>query len=95
MPRGNQFARQQQLLQLIDHLGGIAVEDAALTFDCTIRSTWRDLEVLERADKIGRRAEPRSPAPDPNRQRLAQLDYVVRHLKSAHERRDDPRRVSA
>jgi predicted DNA-binding transcriptional regulator YafY len=49
MPRGNQLARQWQLLQLIDHPAGIAVEDAARRFDCTVRTIWRDLEVLERA----------------------------------------------
>ena len=49
MPRGNQLARQWQLLQLIDHPTGIAVEDAARKLDCTVRTIWRDLEVLERA----------------------------------------------
>jgi predicted DNA-binding transcriptional regulator YafY len=49
MPRGNQLARQWQLLQLIDHPAGIAVEDAARKLDCTVRTIWRDLEVLERA----------------------------------------------
>jgi len=49
MPRGNQLARQWQLLQLVDHPTGIAVEDAARTLDCTVRTIWRDLAVLERA----------------------------------------------
>lgn len=49
MPRGNQLARQWQLLQLIDYPVGIAVEDAAEKLDCTVRTIWRDLEVLERA----------------------------------------------
>ena len=49
MPRGNQLARQWQLLQLIDHPAGIAVEDAARKLDCTVRTIWRDLGVLERA----------------------------------------------
>lgn len=49
MPRGNQLARQWQLLQLIDHPAGIAVEDAGRKLDCTVRTIWRDLEVLERA----------------------------------------------
>lgn len=48
MPRGNQLARQWQLLQLIDHPRGIVI-DAAEKLDCTIRTIWRDLGVLERA----------------------------------------------
>ncbi len=49
MPRGNQLARQWQLLQLIDQPAGIAVDDAARKLDCTVRTVWRDLEVLEKA----------------------------------------------
>src|SRR5713101_308069 len=49
MPRGNQLARQWQLLQLIDHPTGIAVDDAARKLGCTVRTIWRDLEVLENA----------------------------------------------
>ena len=49
MPRGNQLARQWQLLQLIDHPPGIAVDDAARKLGCTVRTIWRDLEVLENA----------------------------------------------
>src|SRR5258706_11788098 len=49
MPRGNQLARQWQLLQLIDHPAGIAVEDAARKLGCTVRTIWRDLRVLENA----------------------------------------------
>ena len=49
MPRGNQLARQWLLLQLIDHPTGIAVDDAARKLGCTVRTIWRDLEVLENA----------------------------------------------
>ncbi len=49
MPRGNQLARQWQLLQLIDHATGIAVEDAARKLGCTVRTIWRDLDVLQKA----------------------------------------------
>jgi predicted DNA-binding transcriptional regulator YafY len=37
------------LLQLIDSPAGIAVEDAARTLDCAVRTIWRDLRVLEQA----------------------------------------------
>lgn len=49
MPRGNQLARQWQLLQLIDSPAGIAVDDAAGKLDCTVRTIWRDLQVLQKA----------------------------------------------
>jgi predicted DNA-binding transcriptional regulator YafY len=49
VPRGNQLARQWQLLQLIDHPAGIAVDDAARKLDCTVRTIWRDLDVLQKA----------------------------------------------
>jgi predicted DNA-binding transcriptional regulator YafY len=49
VPRGNQLARQWQLLQLIDHPAGIAVEGAARKLDCTVRTIWRDLDVLQKA----------------------------------------------
>ena len=49
MPRGNQLARQWQLLQLIDSPAGIAVDDAAGKLDCTVRTIWRDLRVLQKA----------------------------------------------
>jgi predicted DNA-binding transcriptional regulator YafY len=49
MPRGNQLARQWQLIQLIQSPAGIAVDDAAEKLDCTVRTIWRDLQVLERA----------------------------------------------
>jgi predicted DNA-binding transcriptional regulator YafY len=49
MPRGNQLARQWQLIQLIQSPAGIAVDDAAQKLGCTTRTIWRDLQVLERA----------------------------------------------
>jgi len=49
MPRGNQLARQWHLLQLIDHPAGIAVDDAARKLGCTVRTIWRDLDVLQKA----------------------------------------------
>jgi predicted DNA-binding transcriptional regulator YafY len=49
MPRGNQLARQWQLIQLIQSPAGIAVDDAARKLGCTTRTIWRDLQVLERA----------------------------------------------
>jgi predicted DNA-binding transcriptional regulator YafY len=49
MPRGNQLARQWQLLQLIDQPAGIAVDDAARKLDCTVRTIWRDLSTLQKA----------------------------------------------
>ncbi len=49
MPRGNQLARQWQLLQLIDQPAGIAVDDAARKLDCTVRTIWRDLSALQKA----------------------------------------------
>jgi predicted DNA-binding transcriptional regulator YafY len=49
MPRGNQLARQWQLIQLIQSPAGIAVDDAARKLGCTVRTIWRDLQVLERA----------------------------------------------
>src|SRR6266851_1719434 len=49
LPRGNQLARQWQLLQLIDQPAGIAVDDAARKLDCTVRTIWRDLSALQKA----------------------------------------------
>jgi predicted DNA-binding transcriptional regulator YafY len=48
MPRGNQFARLWQLLQMIQHAAGIAVDDPAARLECTRRTIWRDLQVGER-----------------------------------------------
>jgi predicted DNA-binding transcriptional regulator YafY len=49
VPRGNQLARQWQLLQMIQGPAGIAVDDAAARLGCTVRTIWRDLRVLEQA----------------------------------------------
>lgn len=49
VPRGNQLARQWQLLQMIQHPGGVSVEDAARKLDCTVRTIWRDLSTLQNA----------------------------------------------
>jgi hypothetical protein len=49
MPRGNQLTRQWQLLQLLDRPAGASVDDAARDLECTVRTIWRDLRVLERA----------------------------------------------
>ncbi len=62
MGRGNQLIRQWQLLQLIERPAGIAVDDAANALDCTGRTIWRDLKVLQEAgfplydDKDGQRS---------------------------------------
>jgi proteasome accessory factor B len=50
MPRGDQLARQWRLLQLIDRPAGVTVEDAASELDCTVRTVWRDVRVLEKAN---------------------------------------------
>ena len=49
MPRGNQLARQWQLLQMIQHPGGVSVDDAARELGCTVRTIWRDLSALQKA----------------------------------------------
>ena len=49
VPRGNQLARQWQLLQMIQSPAGIAVDDAARKLECNRRTIWRDLHVLEKA----------------------------------------------
>ena len=49
MPRGNQLARQWQLLQLLGSAGGLAVDDAAHRLGCAVRTVWRDLGVLQEA----------------------------------------------
>ncbi len=49
MPRGNQLTRQWRLLQLLDRPTGVTVDDAAADLECTIRTIWRDLRVLEDA----------------------------------------------
>lgn len=49
MPRGNQFARQWCLLQLLGRPPGLAVEVAARELGCAVRTVWRDLRVLQQA----------------------------------------------
>jgi predicted DNA-binding transcriptional regulator YafY len=49
MPRGNQLTRQWRLLQLLDRPVGVTIEDASADLDCTVRTIWRDLRVLEDA----------------------------------------------
>src|SRR5437870_1947395 len=49
MPLGDQFSRQWRLVQLIDRSQGITVDDAARDLAVTIRTIWRDLEVLQKA----------------------------------------------
>ena len=49
MPRGNQLTRQWRLLHLIDRPAGVTVDDAAAELDCTVRTIWRDLSVLQHA----------------------------------------------
>jgi predicted DNA-binding transcriptional regulator YafY len=61
MPRGDQLARQWRLLQFLGRPSGLAVEDAARELGCTVRTVWRDLQVLQTAgfpiydDRDGRR----------------------------------------
>lgn len=52
MPRGNQLARQWRLLQLIDRPAGVTVDDAAKELACTVRTVWRDMDVLQGAFSI-------------------------------------------
>jgi len=49
VPRGDQLARQWQLLQMIQGPAGVAVDDAARKLGCTVRTIWRDLRALEQA----------------------------------------------
>jgi len=49
MPRGNQLSRQWRLLQRIGRPAGVTVEDAARELECTVRTIWRDMSVLENA----------------------------------------------
>jgi predicted DNA-binding transcriptional regulator YafY len=49
MPRGDQLSRQWRLLQMIDRPQGVTVDDAARELECTVRTIWRDLLVLQDA----------------------------------------------
>jgi hypothetical protein len=49
MPRGNQLTRQWRLPQLLDWLGGAAVENGARDPGCVVRTIWRGFGVLQAA----------------------------------------------
>jgi predicted DNA-binding transcriptional regulator YafY len=49
LPRGDQLTRQWRLLQMIDRPHGVTVDDAAHELSCTVRTIWRDLDVLQQA----------------------------------------------
>lgn len=47
MPRGDQLGRQWRLLHLLGRPQGLAVQEAARELGRTVRTVWRDLEVLQ------------------------------------------------
>jgi predicted DNA-binding transcriptional regulator YafY len=49
LPRGDQLTRQWRLLQMIDRPQGVTVDGAARELSCTVRTIWRDLDVLQQA----------------------------------------------
>jgi predicted DNA-binding transcriptional regulator YafY len=49
VPRGDQLTRQWRLIQMIDRPQGVTVDDAARDLACTVRTIWRDLDVLQQA----------------------------------------------
>ncbi|MFZ1061625.1 MAG: WYL domain-containing protein [Candidatus Rokuibacteriota bacterium] len=61
MARGDQLSRQWRLIRLLDHPNGFTVDEAAGELGCTVRTVWRDLGVLQKAnfplydEKDGRR----------------------------------------
>ena len=61
MARGDQLSRQWRLIRFLDHPNGFTVDEAARELGCTVRTVWRDLAVLQKAnfplydDKDGRR----------------------------------------
>ena len=61
MARGDQLSRQWRLIRFLDHPNGFTVDEAARELGCTVRTVWRDLGVLQKAnfplydDKDGRR----------------------------------------
>jgi len=61
MARGDQLSRQWRLIRLLDHPNGFTVDEAARELGCTVRTLWRDLDVLQKAsfplynDKDGKR----------------------------------------
>jgi proteasome accessory factor B len=62
MSRGDGLARQLQLMQMLEHRQEIAVPEVAAELGYTVRTVYRDLQVLERVgvpiyqDRRGRRA---------------------------------------
>ncbi len=61
MARGDQLSRQWRLIRFLDHPNGFTVDEAARELGCTVRTVWRHLAVLQKAnfplydDKDGRR----------------------------------------
>jgi predicted DNA-binding transcriptional regulator YafY len=49
MARGNQLIRQWKLLQRLGHASGLTIADAVRELDCSVRTVWRDLTVLQEA----------------------------------------------
>ena len=48
MSRGDGLARQLQLMQMLEHRQEIVVPEAAAALGYTVRTVYRDLQVLER-----------------------------------------------
>lgn len=61
VPRGDQLSRQWRLLQLIDRATGVSIDDAARELECTRRTIFRDLNVLEKVFPIYRDGSAESP----------------------------------
>ncbi len=88
MARGDQLSRQWRLIRFLDHPNGFTVDEAAQELGCTVRTIWRDLDVLQKAnfplydEKDGRRVRYRLPAglrpPTPS---CCPLSYSTLNLK--------------
>ncbi|MFQ5897857.1 MAG: helix-turn-helix transcriptional regulator [Candidatus Methylomirabilia bacterium] len=50
MARGDQLSRQWRLIRFLDHPNGFTVDEAARELGCTVRTVWRDLDVLQKAN---------------------------------------------
>ncbi len=50
MARGDQLSRRWRLIRLLDHPDGFTVDEAAGELGCTVRTIWRDLGVLQKAN---------------------------------------------
>jgi hypothetical protein len=50
MARGDQLSRQWLLIRLLDHPNGFTVDEAAARLGCTVRTVWRDLTTLQKAN---------------------------------------------